>query len=119
MDRLLERGAELDMLEEVARGHGRAVFVGGEAGIGKTSLVRALRERIARRVRFFLGACEPLSVPVPLGPLRELFEAAGGGDLEDSDRLVLARAVHEVLTARAPAVAVVRTRTGRIRPRWM
>ncbi|HEY7076386.1 MAG TPA: AAA family ATPase [Solirubrobacteraceae bacterium] len=106
---LLEREVELatlaGALEAAAGGRGCVVLVGGEAGIGKTSLVRALRERAA----FLLGACEPLSVPVPLGPLRELYEAAGGGDLmaHGDDRLTLARALLDALTACAPAVAVV------------
>jgi DNA-binding CsgD family transcriptional regulator/tetratricopeptide (TPR) repeat protein len=107
MERLLERGAELDLLEQLAGGPGCAVFVGGEAGIGKSSLIRALRESVADRAAFLIGACEPLSVPVPLGPLRELLESAGGGELDGRDRLVLARTLHDALAGRAPAVAVI------------
>jgi DNA-binding CsgD family transcriptional regulator len=111
MDRLLERGVELDTLEQIvdtlATGHGCLVTVAGEAGIGKTSLVRALRERVGGRVEFLVGACEPLSVPVPLGPLRELLESAGAGDLDGGDQLVLARRVFDALTQLAPAVAVI------------
>ena len=73
MDALLERGEELAALEsivEAARdGRGQLVLVAGEAGIGKTSLVRALRERLGERAAFLVGVCEPLSVPVPLAPL--------------------------------------------------
>lgn len=51
MDPLLERGDELAALESVVEaardGRGRLVLVAGEAGIGKTSLVRALREALA------------------------------------------------------------------------
>jgi DNA-binding CsgD family transcriptional regulator/tetratricopeptide (TPR) repeat protein len=111
---LLEREDELELLASVAReamsGGGAMVLVGGEAGIGKTSLVRALRERLGERVTVLVGACEPLSVPVPLGPLRELLEAAGGRDLIElgsDDRLVLARSVLGALAERAPAVAVI------------
>ncbi|HET8672864.1 MAG TPA: AAA family ATPase [Thermoleophilaceae bacterium] len=114
MERLLEREAPLEMLaaavRDAAAGRGSLVLVGGEAGIGKTSLVRALRERVADHVAFLVGACEPLSVPVPLAPLRELAEAAGAGDLTEldgGDRLVLARTLLEALSARAPAVAVI------------
>lgn len=102
------------MLEQAVRaaacGRGRIVLVGGEAGIGKTSLVRALRAKIAEQVLFVVGACEPLSVPVPLGPVRELVEAAGSNDLtglESSDRLVLARGVLAALTQRGSVVAVI------------
>jgi len=114
MERLLEREAPLETLDgavrDAAAGRGSLVLVGGEAGIGKTSLVRALRDRVADDVAFLVGACEPLSVPAPLAPLRELADAAGAGDLtglDGADRLVLARALLEALAARAPAVAVI------------
>ena len=46
---LVERGAYLAGLGEhlaaAAGGHGRLVLVGGEAGIGKTTLVRHVRRR--------------------------------------------------------------------------
>jgi DNA-binding CsgD family transcriptional regulator len=111
---LLEREEELERLtqaiDRARSGLGSVVLIGGEAGIGKTSLVRAVRERERERASFLIGACEPLSVPVPLGPLREVVEAAGGGDLIDvgsDDRLVLGREVLAALSAKAPAVAVV------------
>lgn len=82
MARLLERDEELSVLAtavgRAAEGAGSVVLVGGEAGIGKTSLVRALAERVGAEVSFLLGACEPLSVPVPLAPWREVLDAAGG-----------------------------------------
>ncbi|HEX6457532.1 MAG TPA: AAA family ATPase [Thermoleophilaceae bacterium] len=112
MERLLERDGPLAMLEaavaDAVAGHGSLVLVGGEAGVGKTSIVRALRERMPDGTAFLVGACEPLSVPVPLGPLRELAEQAGLGDLQESgDRLTLARELIDALARRAPAVAVV------------
>jgi predicted ATP-dependent serine protease len=45
---LIERGGHLDALSDhlaaAAGGNGRLVLVGGEAGVGKTSLVRASRK---------------------------------------------------------------------------
>lgn len=112
--RLLEREDELgllvDAVQDAAAGRGSVVLVSGEAGIGKSSLLRELGERTGKRVTFLVGACEPLSVAVPLAPLRELVEAAGGGDLIDlgsDDRLVLVRRVVSVLAERAPVVAVI------------
>jgi DNA-binding CsgD family transcriptional regulator/type II secretory pathway predicted ATPase ExeA len=112
--RLLERGDELGLLlglvEDAVRERGCLVLVGGEAGIGKTSLVRALRAELPEGVAFVAGACEPLSVPVPLGALHDLVEAAGGGEraaLASDDRLKLAREVLAALSARAPAVGLV------------
>jgi DNA-binding CsgD family transcriptional regulator len=86
------------------------VFLRGEAGIGKTSLVRALRSRLESRAAFVVGACEPLSVPIPLAPIRELLSDAGSnvdGALAGTDRLALARSLAGVLAAQAPAVAVI------------
>jgi DNA-binding CsgD family transcriptional regulator len=112
--RLLEREDELRTLggavEDAAAGRGSVVLISGEAGIGKSSLLRELRQRTGERVTFVIGACEPLSVPVPLAPLREVVEAAGGGDLLEvggDDRVALARRVAGVLAARAPVVAVI------------
>ena len=98
---LLERAGELAELEAIVEsGRGQLVLIAGEAGIGKTSLVRALRGRLD--ATFLIGACEPLSVPVPLAPLREL-----AGDLEGGDALALARSLLAILRERAPAVAVL------------
>jgi predicted ATPase len=112
--RLLERedglGVLLDVVQDAVAGRGSVVLVAGEAGIGKSSLLRRLRERTDEGVTFLIGACEPLSVPVPLAPIRELVEAAGGGDLIDvgsDDRLVLVRRVASVLDELAPVVAVI------------
>jgi DNA-binding CsgD family transcriptional regulator len=91
VDPLLERGDELAALESVVEaardGRGQLVLVAGEAGIGKTSLVRALRERLGEGAAAFLvGVCEPLSVPVPLAPLRELVGAAARAFARDRSR---------------------------------
>ena len=49
--RLLERDSYLESLEawwaDVASGHGRLVLVAGEAGVGKTALVRDFCDRSA------------------------------------------------------------------------
>jgi len=78
---LLEREAPLASLEklwaEAQEGHGVLVFVGGEAGVGKTSLVREFAGR-ARGARVLLGACEAMSTPRPLGPLTDVATAVGG-----------------------------------------
>jgi DNA-binding CsgD family transcriptional regulator/tetratricopeptide (TPR) repeat protein len=76
--RLLERDeplAELHRLRaEAAGGAGRLVFVEGEAGVGKTSLLRAFRESAPPPTRMLLGSCDPLSTPRPLGPLLDVAE---------------------------------------------
>ena len=79
---LLERDETLTalaaLLEEAASGTGRLVFVSGEAGVGKTSLARALAEQHRDRARVWWGACDALSTPRPLGPLHDIARAEGG-----------------------------------------
>lgn len=96
------------MVDRVCGGRGAVALVRGEAGIGKTSLLRALRDRAG--LPFYVGRCEPLSVPEPLGPLHELFAAAGApGTLESigGDRRSLARSLQAALTSGGPAIAAV------------
>jgi DNA-binding CsgD family transcriptional regulator len=114
VDRLLERDAELEALVgavvDAQRGGGAFVLVGGEAGSGKSSLIRALRERVAGQVTFLAAGCEFLSVPVPLAPVRELAAAAGVGELAEldaGDRFALAISFLDAIRARKPAVVVV------------
>jgi DNA-binding CsgD family transcriptional regulator len=77
---LTGREHEIDQLAERAAaahaGRGGAVMVCGESGAGKTSFVEAVVSRYRRefgaRARVLWGACDPLSTPRPLGPLRDL-----------------------------------------------
>ena len=68
MAELLEREELLAQLEALRTEGGRLVFVGGEAGVGKTSLVRAF----ASDGRALLGSCENLTTPTPLGPFLDV-----------------------------------------------
>src|SRR5262245_48433392 len=63
-------------------GRGHSVFIGGEAGIGKTSLVEAFVRSQEQGVRVLWGACEALSTPRPLGPLYDIAHELGGKLLE-------------------------------------
>ncbi|HEY1594380.1 MAG TPA: AAA family ATPase, partial [Thermoleophilaceae bacterium] len=70
---LLERDAQLAALDQtlaavVASGRGAMVLVGGEAGVGKTALLRRFCERRPQSVRLAWGACDALFTPRPLGP---------------------------------------------------
>jgi DNA-binding CsgD family transcriptional regulator len=57
---------------------GRVVFVGGEAGVGKTTLVRRFSDDQPRSTRVLWGAAEPLRTPRPLGPVADVAEATNG-----------------------------------------
>ncbi|UOQ91022.1 AAA family ATPase [Agromyces endophyticus] len=73
---LFEREPELAMLRhEMGRldEAGRVVTVTGDAGAGKTTLIRAATgpagTDAARRPRLLRGLCDPLATPRPLGPI--------------------------------------------------
>ena len=73
---LLERSEELGALhglaaEMAAAGRGGVAIVSGEAGVGKTALLRQFRGELPRRVTALWGSCDPLFTPRPLGPLLE------------------------------------------------
>lgn len=76
---LLERSAALVTLERALAaagdGRGRVVLLTGEAGIGKSSLLRAFRRSIPRGVRVLAGGCDDLLTPRALGPLRDAVAA--------------------------------------------
>jgi DNA-binding CsgD family transcriptional regulator len=76
---LLERDAELAGLRAdlaaLARGQGRCVLLEGDAGMGKTRLLRAAQRAGGGVADWAWGACEPLITPLPLGPLLDMLPA--------------------------------------------
>jgi DNA-binding CsgD family transcriptional regulator/tetratricopeptide (TPR) repeat protein len=91
MVELLEREELLAQLESLRAEGGRLVFVGGEAGVGKTALMRAFAERAGDVAH---GSCENLAASAPLGPFLDL-------GLEPGDPRRVAAAALEL---RAPVV---------------
>ena len=112
---LLEREGALAVLEEAiadARaGRGRVVLVTGEAGMGKTTLVRAIASATGSTVRVLVGACDDLVTPLPLGPLRDVAvkadpsfaEALDSASPGDAQRGLLA----ELTRPRSPTLLVI------------
>jgi DNA-binding CsgD family transcriptional regulator/tetratricopeptide (TPR) repeat protein len=78
---LLERSSALGelggLLAATATG-GRVVLVAGEAGIGKSALVRQFTDRQSADAWFLVGACDPLLTPRALGPLYDIARQTGG-----------------------------------------
>ncbi|MEU4419780.1 AAA family ATPase [Actinoplanes sp. NPDC024001] len=78
---LLERDHELTELGAAARraldGQGSVVLVTGEAGIGKSSVVEAVRSVLPAEGRLLVGYCDDLATPRVLGPLRDLIGKVG------------------------------------------
>jgi predicted ATPase len=114
--KLLERAEGLSVLEAalaeaIAGSRGRLVLVRGEAGIGKTALVRQFCDLKRPPVRILWGACEGLFTPRPLGPLVDVAQLIGG---EFEDLIERGAPIHDVLSAlgeevakRAPTVLVI------------
>jgi predicted ATPase len=97
---LLERSGALstlaDCLAEVRRSsRGHVVLVGGEAGVGKTALLRQFCAE-SKLSTILWGACDPLFTPRPLGPLLAVAESVGGELEEVVERGAIP---HEVVAA--------------------
>ncbi|MGH2617922.1 MAG: ATP-binding protein, partial [Thermomicrobiales bacterium] len=112
---LLERDHALDTLHRLlmraGEGYGSLVFIGGEAGIGKTALVRAFGAALPAGSRVLTGMCDPLSTPRPHGPLHDIAEQARGGISrlrdEDLSRDILFRETLAELSAGEGAVILI------------
>jgi DNA-binding CsgD family transcriptional regulator/tetratricopeptide (TPR) repeat protein len=111
---LLERADAFAALEDAlarVRGNsrGRLLFVVGEAGVGKTVLLRRFSEECVARVLW--GASDALITPRPLGPLLDIVQVTGG---ELQERVESGASPHQVamallreLATRRPTVLVL------------
>src|SRR5215213_5553820 len=73
---LIERADVLALLQTqfnaVQEGDGHCIFVSGEAGIGKTALVKAFCKQQQSACTIYQGACDALFTPRPLAPLYDI-----------------------------------------------
>jgi DNA-binding CsgD family transcriptional regulator/tetratricopeptide (TPR) repeat protein len=80
--RLLERDEQLEGLREaladLAQRHGRLALVAADAGGGKTALVQAFVEDLPSGTPAFVGACDGLFTPRPLGAFADIAALMGG-----------------------------------------
>jgi DNA-binding CsgD family transcriptional regulator/tetratricopeptide (TPR) repeat protein len=112
---LLEREADLGILNsalvDAGRGVGSVVLVSGEAGIGKTSLVRTLTHNHNEDARILWGACDDLTTPRTLGPFHDIAMQVGGALREAVARGQRGEVFNAVLEAvtdgSAPTVVIV------------
>ncbi len=78
---LAERESELAHLTnllETAGKSGHVVAIGGEAGIGKTALLREFTHNLSDRYDCIWGMCDALFTPRPLGPVHDIAAMLGG-----------------------------------------
>jgi DNA-binding CsgD family transcriptional regulator/tetratricopeptide (TPR) repeat protein/energy-coupling factor transporter ATP-binding protein EcfA2 len=112
---ILEREDELAALagaaREAAGGAGWVVLISGEAGIGKSSLVEAIRGVLPAEGRLLVGYCDDLATPRVLGPLRDLIGSVGTAltqALEHGDRGAVLEAIRgELGWAKHPTVLAI------------
>ncbi len=73
---LVERSGYLQQLEKsfsaIEQGEGHCIFVSGEAGIGKTTLVKAFCKTLKKNYPVYQGSCDALFTPRPLAPLYDV-----------------------------------------------
>ena len=111
---LLERDAELGLLvgllDEVPASGGKVVLLRGEAGIGKSALVRAFCDRVGSSALVHLGYCDDLQTPQPFGPFWDISQGSPSllSALREHDRQHVFDAVLDVLgTSSQPNVLVI------------
>ena len=113
---LLERSEHVASLAEAlessgTEARGRLVLISGEAGVGKTALLRTFCDESAGSSRVLWGACDSLFTPRPLGPFVDI-AAQTGGELEeivhrDAKPYEVAGAVIRELDREAPTIVVL------------
>jgi DNA-binding CsgD family transcriptional regulator len=81
LERETQLGSLLQYADEARSRSGRLVLVSGEAGVGKSSLVEELEQRLPDAT-WAWGACDGLFTPRPLAPLHDLARELGGDLLE-------------------------------------
>lgn len=110
---LFEREPQLEALTTAAdrltapdgSAGGAVVTIAADAGAGKTSLVSAALGLLPTALRVLRAACDPLSTPRPLGPIRDVLAALGDAPVEATLLGIEARFAADV--AATPTVLVI------------
>jgi DNA-binding CsgD family transcriptional regulator/tetratricopeptide (TPR) repeat protein len=109
---LLERDDQLRQLAEAfdsaSAGRGRLIALGAEAGAGKTALTERFVADHAQVARTYWGACENLSTPEVLLPLRDIARSSGNAFVVSGDHIESFEALLRLISnGSKPAVVVI------------
>jgi predicted ATPase len=112
---LIERAGFLSVLQSllknVADGEGHCVFISGEAGMGKTSLVKAFCKELKPECKVYQGICDALFTPRPLAPLYDIILQMRhdipeySGNIEDRTAF-FTRLFHELANQKGASVII-------------
>lgn len=109
---LLERQNELDqlnqMLQRIRSQGGRAAFVFGEAGIGKSTLIEHFLDQLPAEQKRAIGFCDPYWTPRVLGPVRDLaLSLLGPETLPVDEERYFNHFIQQLIKARETVVLVI------------
>jgi DNA-binding CsgD family transcriptional regulator len=111
---LIERAGFLSLLQskfDAIEGEGHCILVSGEAGIGKTSLVRAFCRQQKGEYKVYQGTCDALFTPRPLAPLYDIVWQLDSELWTNSENLadragLFSRVFHELASQRRRTLIV-------------
>jgi DNA-binding CsgD family transcriptional regulator len=97
-----------DAFAHARAGKGRIIAIAAEAGAGKTALVEQFVASRAVGARLYWGACENLSTPEVLLPLRDIARASGAAFDLQSDHIRAFESMLRLLSqGAAPALLII------------
>jgi transcriptional regulator with AAA-type ATPase domain/tetratricopeptide (TPR) repeat protein len=101
-----------DLLTQAERGHGQAVLIGGDAGIGKSRLLHEFHRTTPHRAAWLHGSAVSFGSAWPFHPLIDLLKHAFSIEASDSDETIserIERAAEPLGTSFRPAVPFLRS----------
>jgi predicted ATPase len=108
---LIERDDFLSIMQktfdEVITGDGHCILISGEAGIGKTSLVREFSKKNKDDCQIYLGSCDALYTPRPLAPIYDIALQIKDHSWDMDDRSVLFTKIFHELENQKKATLII------------